>query len=173
MVGYLQTPNFYFLLDDDRKRSARHQRDFDEELEERILSIARLPDLGSAPLGSWFIARLAELTKGRMGLLYGEDQHVDGGSCVLDIEVFSSERQHVGSLQVQCGDGVDVFGTCSETVEPEEILGQLVQALVADPSAVREFEVRVLDPEDGSRRVYGFDGTNFLGHTEYSPPPDR
>src|SRR5207248_917093 len=102
MIGVFPTSSYSFLLDDTQTRFDNpDRREFeDDELDARFLR-GGIPDLGSAPLASWFVARLAAMTGGKLGLLNGGEQHVDGGDCCLHVLVFRADQKHVGTLQVQ------------------------------------------------------------------------
>jgi hypothetical protein len=174
MIGVFHTSGYYFLLDDTQTRlDIQDRRQFDDhELGARFLRSGEVPDLGSAPLASWFIARLAALTGGKLGLLDGEEQHVDGGNCCLELLIFTTDRKPAGAMQIQAGEEIVVFGWCGATEQPQAIMDEFVGAFLASPSEVREFSVRVRNPENGSRRVYGYDGSRYLGRVKPPPPQE-
>jgi hypothetical protein len=172
MIGVFHTSSYYFLLDDTQMHpNISDHRDFqDYELEARFLRSDKIPNIATAPVGSWFIARLAAMTEGKLGLFNGEEQHVDGGTCCLELLIFRTDQKLVGTLQIQAGEGIVVFGSCSGTENPDLIMEEFVGAFLASPAEVREFCVRVRNPENGSRRVYGYDGLKYLGRLKRRPP---
>lgn len=167
-IGVFHTSNYYFLLDENQTPIDMHdRREFvEEELDNRLIQTGKLPNLGSAPIASWLVARLAALTGGNLGLINGEEQGVDGGDCCLELLVFGSNQKPVGSMQLQAGQGIAVLGSCGGSENPELIMQEFVEALLAKPSDVGEFSIRVRDPETGSRRVYGYDGSKYLGRSK-------
>ena len=172
MIGVFHTTGYYFLLDDAHTAlDIQERRQFDDhELGTRFLGTGQVPNIGSAPLASWFIARLAAMTDGKLGLFNGGEQHVDGGNCCLELLIFTSDQKPVGSMQIQAGEEIVLFGWCGAAEDPESILGEFVNAFLASPSDVREFSVRVRNPENGSRRVYGYDGSKYLGRVKLPRP---
>jgi hypothetical protein len=174
MIGVFHTTGYYFLLDDAQTPldiNSRRQFD-DHDLGTRFLRSGQVPNIGSAPLASWFIARLAALTGGKLGLFDCEEQHVDGGSCCLEFLVFTSDQKFTGAMQIQAGEELVLFGWCATAEDPESIVGAFVGAFLALPTDVREISVRVRNPENKSRRVYGYDGSKYLGRVK-PPPPQK
>lgn len=162
MTGVIETDSFYFLFDESVEPfhgpEAVH---FTHE--DWRFPADKLPDLGRAPLGSWLVARLAFLTGGGLGFPEHEAQSVDGGMCCFEPNVFTRDRRHVGSLQIQADSHVDVFGTLDGSIPPASVLDELAARLLAEPAAVQVIAVRIRDTESGSSRTYGFDGVRFRG----------
>jgi hypothetical protein len=164
MTGVFRTKSFYFLFDESIKRFAHPAAvDVDDERFDLRFPKAALPELGRAPIGSWFVARLAFLTGGGLGRLEGDVQSVDGGSCCLEPSIFTGERRHVGSLQLQADTEIAVFGTFDASIQGGLAIDEFVECLLSDPKAVREIAIKVRDPEGNTTRTYGFDGVRFRG----------
>jgi hypothetical protein len=162
MTGVVETDSFYFLFDESVE-PFRGPAAVDFENEDWRFPADALPDLERAPIASWIVARLAFLTGGGLGFQELEGQSVDGGSCCLEPSVFTRERRHVGSLQIQADSEIAVFGTFDGSVSPASVLDELAAKLLAEPAAVKVIAVRVRDSEGGSSRSYGFDGKRFRG----------
>lgn len=122
-----------------------------------------LPDLRRSPIGSWFVARLAFLTGGGLGFSELEGQSVDGCCCCLEPSVFTRERRHVGSLQIQADSRIAIFGTLDGSISPTSVLDELTARLLTEPASVKVIDVRVRDSEAGFSRSDGFDGVRFRG----------
>lgn len=162
MTGVLETNSFYFLFDE-TVEPFRGPSSVEFENSDWRFPAALLPNLGRAPVGSWLVARLAYLTGGGLGFQELEGQSVDGGSCCLEPSVFTRERRHVGTLQIQADTEIAVFGTLERSISPTAVLDELAASLLTEPTAVSVIAVRVRDPEGGSSRSYGFDGVRFRG----------
>jgi hypothetical protein len=145
----------------------------DDYFDDRLSHGGRLPDLGSAPVASWLLARLAFLTEDGLGLADAED--VDGGGYVVEFVVyrlpaqplnpkpgsvqrplfedyeldrFIEPERPVASFQLQgYTEGVGVIGQRSPDCPVEGVLEALAAALLAAPSTLRSRELAVRDPE--------------------------
>lgn len=170
MSGAFRTPTYWFLVDEATTTSsiADGAEICVEEIDAVMISSGRVPPLHGAPVASWVLARLAALV--RNGSLPTAGQDNDGGAFVLELMAFQHDRSLVAEIQLQGGtEGVSLFGSCISAEDPAKIEGELVDALLAEPSELRSVSLSVRDPDDGSRRRYGFDGTRFYGGGKDTP----
>lgn len=145
----------------------------DYDLDLRFRGTGLLPDLGAAPVASWFLARLAALAGSHLNL--NETEHTDGGGCVIECVVSrvlrdaASETARTGQLYLfdmpafeRAGpagypvaefqivadmEGIALLGHHLAECPAEDILTAFTTALLAAPAKLRAFTVRVYDPE--------------------------
>lgn len=147
--------------------------EFEWHLDEPLIESGILPSLNSAPLSSWFIARLRRLD----GTVPGEvSEHNDGGGYCFEMAV-AEGKAVVAAFQLQ-GDmeGVAALGRAKDPKTADQILNQLIQLMtesadevadccytIVDPEWEAEPDCFVPTPDDDSRNEYGWRDGLYLG----------
>lgn len=135
----------------------------------------RLPHRGGAPVASWIIARLLELTHGGIGIDERENLFNDGGVIQLDWIAFSRALKPVAMFQQLCySNRVELHGQVLRSVGAAALKAALLDALLLEPKTVRVCRITVTDTDPptapgklGRRYVFGWDGKQFLGTRDY------
>jgi len=135
-------------------------------------SSGQLPSLGPAPVASWLLARLFQLTRERLGFETHGRSYNDGGGYYLNFVAFTRELKPAAFFNVH-GDsaGVRIWGTCAAEFTPRAILESFTEAILESPNDLMVCKLTTVDtdPPDldkrrfGKPHVCGWDGTNFLG----------
>lgn len=145
------------------------------DLDEALIESGRLPDLDAAvPVASWVLARLRriapEYIPERSSIVS------DGGGYSYDLYLLRGETP-IGWLQLQGGmGGVALLGSVGEQPLVEAMPVLLIEVLLDRPTEVSPCIVEVADPDwefepdyyrptpdEESRNLYGWDGTQYLG----------
>lgn len=132
----------------------------------------RLPSLGPAPVASWLLARLFQLTRERLGFETHGRSYNDGGGYYVNFVAFTRDLRPAAFFNVH-GDsaGVRVWETCAATFSPEAVLKAFTDAILDRPNDLMLCKLTTIDtdPPDLDRRrhgkpqVYGWDGRKILG----------
>jgi len=140
-----------------------------DDFDLRLTPSGLVPDLGGAPIASWVLARLADLTDDRLAL--ASEEHVDGGGYVIEFVAYQVEKptvkpqpllpfdppiipsheemeRPIAAFQLQ-GDmeGVAVLGDRAADCSADTILNALAAAILAAPRKLKCRCVAVYDPE--------------------------
>jgi hypothetical protein len=152
------------------------ERGFSEDFHDDTFALrleSKIPALGYAPIASWYLARLARLTDGYLGL--AGEEHVDGGGYVIEFVtyllpaepedknatvvqpwlfdpdewgVYPEPEKPVASFQFQAEmEGAAVIGHMDPECPVVEMMEAFAAALAAAPTELRICEVVVWDPE--------------------------
>jgi hypothetical protein len=141
------------------------------EIGESLKASGKLPSLGPAPVASWMLARLFQLTKERLGFDTHDRRGSDGGGYYLNFVAFSRHLKPEAFFYVH-GDsaGVRFWGTCAANVSPETVVTNFTEAVLENPTELTVCKLTTVDtdPPDLKRRygkphVFGWDGNKFLG----------
>jgi hypothetical protein len=135
-------------------------------------SSRKLPSLGPAPVASWLVARLFQLTRERLRFEPQDRIYNDGGGYSLNFVAFTRELKPAAFFDIH-GDsaGVRVWGTCAAEFSPAAILQAFIAAILESPDDLMICRLVTVDtdPPDlekrrfGKPQVYGWDGNRFLG----------
>jgi len=129
--------------------------------------------LGPAPVASWLLARLFQVTRERLGFETHGRSYNDGGGYYVNFIAFSRDLRPAAFFDLHADStGVRLWGTCSADVSPDIILKSFVGALLENANDLMVCKLTTIDtdPADlGKRRfgkpqVYGWDGAKFLGY---------
>lgn len=148
-------------------------KNFDQpEFAEILKSSAKLPSLGPAPVASWLLARLFQLTRERLGYETHGRSYNDGGGYYLNFVAFTRDLKPAAFFNLH-GDsaGARLWGSCAAEFTPDAILKSFSEAILENPSDLMVCKLTTIDtdPPDldkrrfGKPRVYGWDGSKFLG----------
>lgn len=146
---------------------------FDWYLDDNLHETGKLPELGSAPSSSWFLARLRALDP---SIPAESQEQNDGGGFCFDMAV-AEGRSVVALFQFQ-GDmeGVVATGEASDADTAERVLQQLILTLTESANNLAECCYRIIDPDwmmdpdcfvptpdDNSQNEYGWRYGVYLG----------
>jgi hypothetical protein len=138
----------------------------------RLEASGRLPNLAAAPVASWLVARLFELTRQRLGFETHARLRNDGGSIPLHLIAFTECLKPVAFLDLRADStGIEFWGECAADIDPDQITSVFLSALLAHPDALVKCKLTTIDtdPPDlphrrvGEPHVFGWNGTRFLG----------
>lgn len=161
-----------------RYRGAKIEED---RLHLRLLDRGGLPgDAMEAPLASWMLARL--IAEAGLGGQYAEcSQTNDGGAFSLSFEVSASHGSVIGGFELLGYTwALEMVGRCLGP-DPEQVVGDFVDLLLADPGRVSRCRLSVHDgewsenpqsylprpPAPTDRNVYGWEGNGYLGRDNF------
>ncbi|MGP0066257.1 MAG: hypothetical protein ACLQGP_21970 [Isosphaeraceae bacterium] len=121
-------------------------------------------DLGGAPLASWVLARLAEISESS---LFPADfvrrEGELGGYRIRLLAVRATEPIAKLQLGAECGEAV-LTATSSNPDTATEAARGLIVVLAAEPKSLGRCRVEVRARElGGHRNEYGYDGRKLLG----------
>ncbi len=121
-------------------------------------------DLGGAPLASWVLARLAEMSES--SLFPGDFVRREGelgGYRIRLLAVRGTEL--IAKLRLAAESGVaELMATASDPATATAAAHGLITALAAEPAALGRYRIEVRARElGGHRNEYGFDGVGLLG----------
>ncbi len=126
-------------------------------------------DLGGAPLASWVLARLSEVSESSLfpGDFVRREREL-GGYRIRLLAVRSTELIANLRLAAECG-AAELTAMSSDPGAAEAAARGLIDALAAEPKALGRCRVEVRARElGGHRNEYGFDGSILLGrHNVY------
>lgn len=126
-----------------------------------LLGTGKLPsDIRPKDLNSWVVARLAALTFGGIQMEDDGSFANDGGQFGYRFKV--SRRD--GALMGKCGiilypDKIVFAGFATGDADIKELF---LSILTAAPIDIEKCEIHVFDPDSAARRVYGWNGYDFL-----------
>lgn len=139
---------------------------------EILKSSEKLPSLGPAPVASWLLARMFQLTRERLGFETHGRSYNDGGGYYLNIVAFTRDLRPAAFFNLH-GDstGVRLWGTCSSEFSPEAILKSFGEVLLESPDDLMKCKLTTIDSDPpnldkqrfGKPHIYGWDGSKFLG----------
>jgi hypothetical protein len=138
-------------------------------------SSGRLPNLNGAPVASWFLPRLVEVSRGGIYLDDGEHLNNDGGDVCLYWVAFTKTLKPRSFFKLHCySNRITMDGTCMPNTEPADLVAAFLAPLLENSSAIRVWRVSVRDTDPpnapgtfGRSYVFGWDGIKFLGTREY------
>lgn len=150
-------------------------------LDDMVQAAPGLPDIGTAPVASWLIARLLHLTRERVGFETTAKLYNDGGGYCLNFIAFTRDMKPIAFFYVQgTSQHCRCWGQCAPSQDPRDVVSSFVQALVADPTQLMECHLIVVDtdPPNLTQRRFGkpyelgWNGVSFLGvrHAPTTPP---
>lgn len=143
-------------------------------IDSALIATGEVPPLGGAPLASWLLARLMHLTNERLGFEAQDKQYHDGGGFYLNFIAFSKAMKPLAFFNLHgTSAGCRVWGQCDRDVQPQELLQNFLDALIAEPDMLMPCRLQCFDtdpPDLDQRRiskpnVLGWDGKRFLGRT--------
>ncbi|MGL6074239.1 MAG: hypothetical protein ACRC8S_08765 [Fimbriiglobus sp.] len=139
---------------------------------ERLEASGKLPPLGPAPVASWLLARLFQLTRDRLGFDTNERIRNDGGGYYLNFVAFTRKLKPVAFFMLHGqSKSVRLWGTCPSEISPEAVLLAFSESLLENPTDLMVCKVTTIDTDPpnlhvkrtGKPIVFGWDGTGFLG----------
>ncbi len=143
-------------------------------LDDMVRAAAGFPDLGTAPLASWLIARLFHLTRERLGFETTSKLYNDGGGFYVNLIVFTRVLKPFAFIYVHgTSNNCRCWGQCARPHEATTVISSFVDSLTSEPMALMQCHLTVVDtdPPDLDKRRFskpyplGWDGTRFLGVT--------
>jgi hypothetical protein len=156
-----------------------HRKDF----EETLTKSGKLPDLGRAPIASWFLARLAQLCGKRFPFSYGQVIGSDGADYWLRLYCLKRPATIVGIVHCsgkQTGTRLSLQHYESQNADP--VLDKFIHALLESPAELARCKVIVqytefTDPELKVHipRIYGWNGLRYFneGAPQHAIDPDE
>ena len=147
----------------------------DSEIAERLEASGRLPVLGGAPVASWLLPRLVEITRGGIQLDDQEQICNDGGCVYLKWVAFTKtlDPRAFFSL-ISYPNRIKMHGNCMPNTEPAQLVSAFLAPLLEHADALRKWEVSVTDTDPptapgtlGGPYIFGWNGTKFLGTRPY------
>jgi hypothetical protein len=154
------------------------QPDFAEVLK----SSGKLPLLGAAPVASWLLARLFQLTRDRLGFETHGRSYNDGGGYYLNFVAFTRDLKPAAFFSLH-GDsvGTRLWGTCAPEFAPDAILKSFSAAILDNPNDLMVCKLTTIDTDPpglekrrfGRPHVYGWDGSKHLGFSQESGEQPR
>jgi hypothetical protein len=137
-----------------------------------LLDTKKLPNLGAAPVASWLLARLMQLTDEGLGFERNDRLYNDGGGYYLNFITFSRNMTPLAFFNVHgSSDDCSCWGQCTAGFLSAKLLATFVDALVVNVDDLMECRLvyRDTDPSNLDKRrigrpcVMGWDGTSYLG----------
>ena len=170
--------DFGFLIDRSHTHiaSTADLRAFRDDFIADVLDASgRLPNLNGAPVASWFLPRLVEVTRAGINLDDQEQLHNDGGGIYLEWVAFTKAFKPRSFFNVRCySNRIVMDGKCMANTEPGELVAAFLASLLEAPGVLRKWRVSVIDVDPpkgpgklGRKYVFGWDGRRFLGTREY------
>src|SRR5262245_5305900 len=135
-------------------------------------SSGKLPPPGPAPVASWLLARLFQLTRERLGFETHGRSYNDGGGYYLNFVAFTRDLRPAAFFNLHADSaGVRVWGTCARDFSADAVLKSFTEALLENPNELMACKLTTIDtdPPDlhmrrfGKPHVFGWDGSRFLG----------
>lgn len=175
MDGVFWAGEIGFICDRGRDRShfPGAQRMGPIDIVPRLAAYGQMPRLGSAPVASWFVARLFHLTRGQLGFETHDRLRNDGGGIPLKLIAFTRALKPVAFLFLRADStGITLTGECASTYVPGQVVDSLNAALLEKPLELTACKLITIDtdPPDlpmrrrGKPQVFGWDGKKFLGY---------
>jgi hypothetical protein len=174
MDGVFWSGDVGFVVDPHHMASRfAHARSIDQPDFAAVLKASgKLPSLGPAPVASWLLARLFQLTRERLGFETHGRSYNDGGGYYLNLVAFTRDLKPAAFFNVHGHSrGVRIWGTCGEEFAPAAILEAFTEAILESPNDLMICKLTTVDtdPPDldkrrfGKPHVYGWDGSSFFG----------
>ncbi len=141
-------------------------------LDQLLIDCGRLPLLGPAPVASWLLARLMQLTTEGLGFGAYEKVYNDGGGYSINFVAFSRDMQPLAFFNVLgSSSSCRCWGQASSPFPPEILIQTFIHALTSDVTDLMECKVTCFDTDPpnlpkrriGKPHVFGWDGSRFLG----------
>ena len=147
----------------------------DSEIAEKLEASGRLPALGGAPVASWLLPRLVEITRGGIQLDDQERILNDGGCVYLKWLAFTKTLKPRAFFSlIAYPNRIKVRGDCLPNTEPAQLVAAFLAPLVEHPDALRKWRVSVTDTDPpsapgtlGRTYIFGWNATKFLGTREH------
>jgi len=147
----------------------------DDRFADFLESSSRLPILNGAPVASWLLPRLAEVTRGSINLDDQERVRNDGGCVFLKWISFTKEMKPRAFFNLLCySNRIIIQGKCMSNTVPCDLASAFISPLLEHPEGLRKWKVLVTDTDPpnapgklGRTYVFGWDGAKFLGTREY------
>jgi hypothetical protein len=141
-----------------------------ENLIQTLRESGKLPDLGGAPVASWFLARLAHLCGKRFPYSYGQVIGSDGADYWLRLFCIIRPAIPIGMLHCSGKQERITFSyQHSGWPDPNRVLEKFIEVLLESPSEVSKCKVIVqytefCDPNLAFHipRVYGWNGLRYF-----------
>lgn len=118
----------------------------DSSVAEKLEANGLLPNLNGAPVASWVLPRLVEITRDGINLDDGERLRNDGGCVFLKWVAFTRSLTPRAFFSLLCySNRITAFGHRMANTQASDLMSAFIAALIEEPYAIRKWRVSVID----------------------------